>query len=167
MRISINRMRGSLADKVGSGQAVFRRMEFLARHTLPKLLPTPNAGPFSPDGILAGNQASKHLLLISLWSSMLVRLFSDSLFNLPTTFETFRHSFSSAVRLQGLVFGKIERLSENKRTNIELHRKSEGGVCLPVPGQNAIRVKRGLHLVSGAVLEGLCLAKIPSGGKTA
>ena len=28
MRITINRMRGSLAHKVGSGQAVFRGMEF-------------------------------------------------------------------------------------------------------------------------------------------
>ena len=28
MRITINRMRGSLAHKVGSGQAVFRQMKF-------------------------------------------------------------------------------------------------------------------------------------------
>jgi hypothetical protein len=48
MRININRMRGSLAHKVGSGQAVFRPDGILARHTLPKLLPTSKAGPFSP-----------------------------------------------------------------------------------------------------------------------
>jgi hypothetical protein len=32
MRISINRMRGSLAHKVGSSQAVFRQKGILARH---------------------------------------------------------------------------------------------------------------------------------------
>ena len=32
MRITINRMRGSLAHKVGSGRAVFRPDEILARH---------------------------------------------------------------------------------------------------------------------------------------
>jgi hypothetical protein len=32
MRITINRIRGSLAHKVGSGQAVFRPDEILARH---------------------------------------------------------------------------------------------------------------------------------------
>jgi hypothetical protein len=32
MRITINRMRGSLAHKVGSGQAVFRLDGSLARH---------------------------------------------------------------------------------------------------------------------------------------
>jgi hypothetical protein len=32
MRITINRMRGSLAHKVGSGQAVFRQDGILARH---------------------------------------------------------------------------------------------------------------------------------------
>jgi hypothetical protein len=34
-----------------------------------------------------------------------------------------------------------------------------GGVCLPVPGQNAIRVKRDLLLMSGAVLEGCASPK--------
>jgi hypothetical protein len=48
MRITINRMRGSLAHKVGSGQAVFRPDEVFARHTPPKLLPTSKAGPFAP-----------------------------------------------------------------------------------------------------------------------
>jgi hypothetical protein len=33
MRITINRMRGSLAHKVGSGQAVFRPDGILARNT--------------------------------------------------------------------------------------------------------------------------------------
>jgi hypothetical protein len=32
MRITINRMRGNLAHKVGSGQAVFRPDGILARH---------------------------------------------------------------------------------------------------------------------------------------
>ena len=32
MRITINRMRGSLAHKVGRGQAVFRQDRILARH---------------------------------------------------------------------------------------------------------------------------------------
>jgi hypothetical protein len=36
MRITINRMRGSLAHKVGSGQAVFRPDGILARHTWKK-----------------------------------------------------------------------------------------------------------------------------------
>ena len=46
MRITINRMRGSLAHKVGSGQVVFRPDGILARHTPPKLLPASKAGPF-------------------------------------------------------------------------------------------------------------------------
>jgi len=32
MRITINRMRGSLAHRIGSGQAVFRQYGILARH---------------------------------------------------------------------------------------------------------------------------------------
>jgi hypothetical protein len=32
MRITINRMRGSLAHKIGSGQAVFSPDEILAKH---------------------------------------------------------------------------------------------------------------------------------------
>jgi hypothetical protein len=36
MRITINRMRGSLAHKVGSAQAVFRPDGILARHTRKK-----------------------------------------------------------------------------------------------------------------------------------
>jgi hypothetical protein len=35
MRITINRMRGSLAHKVGSGQAVFRPDGILARQITP------------------------------------------------------------------------------------------------------------------------------------
>ena len=111
MRITINRMCGSLAHKVGSGQAVFRPDGILARHTLPKLLPTSKAGPFSPGWHFGQEQASKHLLLISLWSSMLVRLFSDSLFNLADNFLNFSGIlFSSAVNFQVWVFGKLARL---------------------------------------------------------
>jgi hypothetical protein len=55
---------------------------------------------------------------------------------------------------------RLKRLSEHKRINIELSiERSEGGVCLPVPGQNAIQVKRHLLLMSGAVLEGCASPK--------
>jgi hypothetical protein len=56
MRISINRMRGSLADKVGSGQAVFRRMEFWRGTPFQNCSRHQKQAPFHPDGILAGNR---------------------------------------------------------------------------------------------------------------
>ena len=111
MRITINRMRGSLAYKVGSGQAVFRLDGILARDAFPKLPPTSKAGPFSPGWHFGQEEASKHLLLISLWSSMRVRLFSDSLFNLADSLLNFPDIlFSSAISFQVGVLGKLAGL---------------------------------------------------------
>jgi hypothetical protein len=56
MRITINRMRGSLAHKVGSGQSVFRQMEFWRGTPFQNCSRHQKQVPFHLDGILARNR---------------------------------------------------------------------------------------------------------------
>jgi hypothetical protein len=92
MRITINRMRRSLAHKFGSGQAVFRPDGILTRHSIQRGKQTPPSD-------------------LSMESSMLIRLCSDSLFNLADNLLNFSGIlFSSAISFQVGVLGNLAGL---------------------------------------------------------